>query len=227
MIKQNPTGKAAYLVNESGPRNIARACSATGCRFIHISTDFVFDGKSPLPYLPNDTPRPLGVYGDSKLQGEKAVDEETNGEALIIRTAWVYSAHGSNFVKTMLKLMRERGQLNVIYDQAGSPTWVRTLANTVWTSVVSFPKAKGIYHWTDAGVASWYDFAVAIQSEALTLGLLNKEIPIVPIRTRQYPTPAKRPSYTVLDCSRTWSDFSISPVHWMVSLKKMLRTIPS
>lgn len=214
---------AAFMVNESGPRNIARACSTAGCRFIHVSTDFVFDGKSPLPYMPEDSPQPLNVYGDSKFQGEKAVLMETNGEALIFRTAWVYSAHGNNFVKTMLGLMREREQLGVIYDQLGSPTWARSLAKTIWTAVVSFPKAKGIYHWTDAGVASWYDFATAIQDEALILGLLDKAIPIMPIRSHQYPTPAKRPANTVLDCSSTWQDFAISPIHWRASLKAMLQ----
>jgi dTDP-4-dehydrorhamnose reductase len=214
---------AAFRVNELGPGNIARACSAVGCRFIHVSTDFVFDGTSPLPYLPEDLPQPLGVYGESKFQGEKAVLKETNGETLIFRTAWVYSTHGKNFVKTMLGLMREREQLGVIYDQVGSPTWARTLAKTIWTATVFFPKASGIYHLTDAGVASWYDFAVAIQTEALALGLLDKSIPIAPIRTNQYPTPAKRPAFTVLDCSSTWRDFSISPVHWRISLKEMLR----
>ena len=213
------------MVNESGPRNVARACVEAGCRFIHVSTDFVFDGKFPLPYLPGDVPRPLGVYGDSKYQGEKAVVEETNGDALIFRTAWVYSVHGNNFVKTMLGLMREREQLGVIYDQVGSPTWARTLARTIWTAAVSFPEAKGMYHWTDAGVASWYDFAIAIQVEAVALGLLEKAIPIMPMRTSQYPTPAKRPAYTVLDCSTTWNDFSITPVHWRVSLREMLQGV--
>jgi dTDP-4-dehydrorhamnose reductase len=214
---------AAFLVNASGPGNIARACQSVGCRCIHVSTDFVFDGASPLPYLPEDEPHPLNVYGESKYQGDKRVAEETNGQALILRTAWVYSAHGNNFVKTMLGLMRDRERLTVIYDQVGSPTWARTLASTIWTAVVSFPQAKGLYHWTDAGVASWYDFAVAIQSEALTLGLLEKAIPVLPIRTSQYPTPATRPASTVLDCSSTWNDFSISPVHWRVCLQEMLR----
>ncbi|GAB6191883.1 dTDP-4-dehydrorhamnose reductase [Desulfocastanea catecholica] len=213
----------AFLVNASGPGNIARACRSTGCRCIHVSTDFVFDGASPLPYLPEDAPHPLNVYGESKYQGEKRVVEETNGQALILRTAWVYSAHGNNFVKTMLGLMRNRERLIVIYDQVGSPTWARTLATTIWTAVVSLPQAKGVYHWTDAGVASWYDFAVAIQSEALTLGLLDRAIPVMPIRTSQYPTPATRPAFTVLDCSSTWNDFAISPVHWRVCLKEMLR----
>jgi len=217
--------ETAFKVNEFGPRNIARACVAAKCRFVHVSTDFVFDGDSPLPYLPGDLPRPLGVYGESKYMGEKAVIEEANGEALIFRTAWVYSAHGNNFVKTMLSLMREREKLGVIYDQVGTPTWARTLATTIWTAAVSFPEAKGMYHWTDAGVASWYDFAVAIQVEALALGLLEKAIPIMPLRTSQYPTPAKRPAYTVFDCSSTWNDFSIAPVHWRVSLKEMLQGV--
>ena len=217
----------AYLVNQKGPGNIARSCLGAGSRFIHVSTDFVFDGRSPSPYLPDDRPHPLGVYGESKLLGERVVAEETKGQALIIRTAWVYSAYGNNFVKTMLRLMHEKEQLGVIYDQVGSPTWARTLAETIWTATISFPQAKGYYHWTDAGVASWYDFAVAIQSEALALGLLEKEIPIMPIRTSQYPTPARRPSYTVLDCSSTWKDFRISPIHWRVSLRKMLQEMSS
>jgi dTDP-4-dehydrorhamnose reductase len=216
---------AAYLVNEKGPENIAGACKAANCRLIHVSTDFVFDGTTPAPYLPEDPPRPLNVYGDSKYRGELAVVRESGGKALILRTAWVYSAHGNNFVKTMLGLMRTREQLGVIYDQTGSPTWARTLAETIWTAVVSHPRASGMYHWTDAGVASWYDFAVAIQAEALALGLLDKAIPIMPIRTSQYPTPATRPAYTVLDCSRTWKDFSISPVHWRTALTEMLREI--
>lgn len=212
----------AFAVNEHGPANIARSCHSIGCRFIHVSTDFVFDGKSPLPYMPEDQPSPLSVYGMSKHMGEKAVLKNTSGTALIFRTAWVYSSHGNNFVKTMLRLMREKDQLRVVFDQIGSPTWARTLAKTIWSSVLSHKQASGIYHWTDSGVASWYDFAVAIQHEAITLGLLERVIPILPIRTEQYPTPAKRPANSVLDCSKTWKDFSITPEHWRVRLRQML-----
>jgi dTDP-4-dehydrorhamnose reductase len=212
----------AIAVNELGAANIAIACSEIGARFIHISTDFVFNGSSPLPYMPTDTPEPLGVYGESKYNGETAVIRETANEALIFRTAWVYSAHGANFVKTMLRLMREKDTLNVIYDQAGSPTWARTLAQLIWRAIKKYPEVKGVYHWTDAGISSWYDFAIAIQSEALKQGLLDKEIPISPIRTSQYPTPAARPAYSVLDCSNTWNDFAISPTHWRLSLHDML-----
>jgi dTDP-4-dehydrorhamnose reductase len=215
--------ETAFAVNEKGPENIARSCHSVGSRFIHVSTDFIFSGNSPLPYAPEDTAEPLSIYGKSKLCGEHAALKETNGEALIFRTAWVYSAHGNNFVKTMLRLMQEKEQISVIYDQTGSPTWARTLANTIWAAALDFRNSKGIYHWTDAGIASWYDFAVAIQAEALSLGLLDKEIPISPIRTSQYPTPAKRPSNSVLDCSKTWTDFTIQPAHWRVSLNQMLK----
>lgn len=217
----------AFLVNESGPGNIAKACRISGSRFIHVSTDFIFNGNASSPYMPDDSADPLGVYGESKYKGEKAVLRETEGDALIFRTAWVYSSHGGNFVKTMLRLMKEKDHLGVIYDQVGSPTWARTLAKTIWKAVLSFPELNGVYHWTDSGVASWYDFAAAIQEEALAIGLLDKKIPLMPIRTSEYPTPAKRPAYSVLDCSKTWKDLSLSPKHWRLSLKKMLKGLNS
>ncbi|MCP3921781.1 MAG: dTDP-4-dehydrorhamnose reductase [Desulfobacterales bacterium] len=216
--------EAAYLVNETGAENLGRACAENNCRMIHVSTDFVFDGSSSRPYTSDDTPSPVGVYGLSKLKGEEAVFRETNGNALIIRTAWVYSAHGNNFVKTMLRLMAEKDQLSVVADQIGTPSWACGLAKTIWKAL-NFREVKGVFHWTDAGIASWYDFAVAIQKEALKLGLLKKRIPIKPIKTIDFPTPAKRPSYSVLDKTMTWETFGIESQHWGEALKEMMEEI--
>src|SRR3546814_8316543 len=149
---------AAARINTKGPGNLATAAAGLGARLAHVSTDFVFDGKSSRPYLPTDTPSPLGVYGATKLGGEKAV-LAAPPDALIVRTAWVYSATGHNFVHTMLRLMRERGQVSVVADQIGTPTHAASLARAIWT--LTDAEATGIHHFTDAGVASWYDFAVA------------------------------------------------------------------
>jgi dTDP-4-dehydrorhamnose reductase len=211
----------AYKVNAEGAANIARGCGKAGARLIHISTDFVFDGNKPEPYLPGDKPNPLGVYGGSKLLGENAVMDETAGQAVVLRTSWVYSAHGSNFVKTMLRLMNERDKLNVIADQVGSPTWAKDLAQAIWL-IAGKKDMQGVYHWTDDGKASWYDFAVAIQEEAHGLGLLQKTIPIKPIKTEEYSTPARRPAYSVLDKTSTLEALGCKAPHWRESLIKML-----
>jgi dTDP-4-dehydrorhamnose reductase len=210
----------AYAVNADGAENLALAAARIKARLIHISTDFIFDGKQSHPYRPQDEARPLSVYGSSKLDGETAVLKACPG-AVIIRTAWVYSCFGANFVKTMLKLMAEREQLNVVSDQVGSPTWAAGLAALVWR-FVAMQGSKGIYHWSDAGVASWYDFAVAIHEEATALGLLTKACTIRPILTQEYPTPAARPAYSVLDKSACWQVSKLEPVHWRVSLRAML-----
>jgi dTDP-4-dehydrorhamnose reductase len=214
----------AYAVNGDGAANIAKACKETGVRLLHISTDFVFDGNKAEPYLPEDEPKPMGVYGASKLQGEKSVMAETMGTAVVLRTAWVYSIHGSNFVKTMLRLMAEKDELNVVTDQIGTPTWARELAKVIWL-IAEKKKMQGIYHWTDGGVASWYDFALAIQEEALGLDLLKKTIRIRPIGTAEYPTPAKRPAYSVLDKTSIIEELGYKPPHWRESLQKMLREL--
>ncbi len=214
--------EAAYAVNRDGAANLARASREGGCRFIQVSTDFVFDGTQSRPYLPSDATRPLGVYGASKLAGEQAVMEIVGDEALILRTAWVYSSNGHNFVRTMLRLMRERESLQVVADQIGTPTWARGLAEALWRAVDL--GLTGIHHWTDAGVASWYDFAVAIQEEALAVGLLEHPIDIRPVRTIDYPTPAVRPPYSVLDKTATWDALGYEAEHWRVALRKMLGT---
>lgn len=213
----------AYAVNRDGPAHLAAAAAACGARLVHVSTDFVFDGTLGRPYRPEDPVKPLGVYGASKAAGEAAVREALGGAALILRTAWVYSAHGANFVKTMLRLMRERERLGVVADQVGTPTWARDLARALWRAAEL--GLTGTHHWTDAGVASWYDFAVAIQEEALALGLLTRPIPIDPIATADYPTPARRPAYSVLDKTAFWTALGRPAGHWRVGLRGMLKEL--
>lgn len=211
----------AFAVNAAGAGHLAQAARETGARLIHVSTDYVFDGGANTPYAPDAECRPLGVYGQSKRQGEIEVAEVLD-DALILRTAWLYSRHGANFVLTMLRLMAEREQLSVVADQVGTPTWTGTLAAAIWAAAAR-PEIGGVYHWTDAGVAGWYDFAVAIQEEAIALGKLVKPIPIAPIPTADYPTPARRPAYSVLNCTRSWRDLKVTPIHWREALRRMLR----
>ena len=214
----------AFAVNGNGPANIAGAAADIQARLIHISTDFVFDGTKSQPYLPEDNPKPVSVYGASKLQGEQSVMAETAKKALILRTGWLYSSHGSNFVKTMLKLMTTRDEISVVTDQVGTPTWSRDFAKAIY-NFSGRPDVQGIYHWTDAGIAGWYDFAVAIQEEAFQLGLLKNIVPIKPIRTEDFPTPAKRPPYSVLDKTATWQTLGYTASHWRSSLRKMLEEL--
>jgi len=212
--------EAAFGVNGQGAANLAQAARAVGAYCLQVSTDFVFDGAQSRPYLPTDRTNPLGVYGASKLAGEQLALAAYPEGVAIVRTAWLYSACGNNFVTTMLRLMGERETLGVVADQIGTPTWARGLAEALWQ--MSRVQPKGICHWTDAGVASWYDFAVAIQEEGLACGLLAREIPILPINTVDYPTPARRPSYSVLDKTGTWAALGMTPPHWRVALRGML-----
>jgi len=213
----------AFAVNATGPKNIAMAAKRSDSHLIHVSTDYVFDGTACTPYPPEATCSPIGVYGKSKRQGEINVLEVID-DPVIIRTSWLYSQSGNNFVLTMLRLMNERDEIKVVADQIGSPTWASTLAKAIW-AVVSKGNLKGIYHWSDAGVASWYDFAVAIQEEALSLGILKNAIPIHPIRTDQFPTLTERPSYSVLNSNGSWRYFNIVPLHWRAALRQMLASI--
>jgi dTDP-4-dehydrorhamnose reductase len=211
----------AYKINAIAVENIANACKTLLLHLVHISTDFVFKGDKGSPYLPQDPIEPLGIYGASKAEGEKAIIGIIPNDSCILRTSWVYSTHGNNFVKTMLKLMADKPELGIISDQIGSPTYAENLARASLLAVTN--KCIGIYHWTDTGVASWYDFAVAIQEIGIEKGLLTKTIPIKPIRTIDYPTPAKRPSYSVLDKTSTTEDFSQLPlIHWRTQLDKMM-----
>jgi dTDP-4-dehydrorhamnose reductase len=212
--------EAAQLGNIEAPRVLAQECARRGIRLLHVSTDFVFDGKASQPYRPESPANPLGVYARSKRDGELAV-QSALPSALILRTGWVYSRFGNNFVKTMLRLMDERDEISVVSDQVGTPTWARGLAMAIWAAAAK-RELHGIYHWSDAGVCSWYDFAVAIYEDARTLDLLHREVKIRPITTAEYPTPAQRPVYSVLDKSNSWLDFSLDGVHWRQQLRAML-----
>ena len=209
----------ADRINHLAVREIATLCRKNRIRLVHISTDFVFSGQNHKPWLPEDTPDPISEYGRSKLKGEQAVLEILDNP-LIVRTAWLYSGHGSNFVKTMLNLMNEKPSLTVIDEQISTPTWARGLADIVWQAVGK--NLSGIYHWTDAGVASWYDFAVAIQELALDLGLIKTAVPILPVPATAFPTPAQRPLYSVLDKTATLQALETPPAHWRTRLKTML-----
>ncbi|MEI8622625.1 dTDP-4-dehydrorhamnose reductase [Pseudoalteromonas sp. B129b] len=220
----------AYAVNEQGAANLANACKHINAKLIHVSTDFVFDGTNTLPYTATDATNPLGVYGASKLAGEQAINEILGSQATIVRTAWVYSVFGNNFVKTMLRLMAEKEQLGIVGDQVGTPTWAAGLANMLWAlvakasseQVLNTENTATILNWTDAGVASWYDFAVAIQELAIEQGLLTKSIPISAIPAASYPTPAKRPAFSVLNKAQAEELSGVKTVHWRTQLKAML-----
>lgn len=212
--------EAAFAVNAQGAANLAMAACDADAYYLLVSTDFVFDGTQSSPYLPTDQTNPLGVYGATKLAGEQQALAVYPAGMAVVRTAWLYSAFGNNFVTTMLRLMTERESIGVVADQTGTPTWGRSLAEALWRMCHLRP--KGIHHWTDAGVASWYDFAVAIQEEGLSLGLLTREISIKPINTIDYPTPARRPAYSVLDKSETWAALGMTPLHWREGLRRML-----
>ncbi len=210
----------AIAINTTGAANLAQACKDNNIRLIQVSTDFVFDGKACTPY-PVDAPtNPDGYYGLTKRDGDLRVQEILGDNAFIIRTSWLYSANGNNFVKTMLKFMKERESLGIIADQIGTPTWANSLAQAIWRAIEK--NITGIYHWSDAGVASWYDFAYAIMEEGVTLGLLDKEIEINPITTADYPTPASRPCYSVMDKTSTWQALEMKSEHWRVALRQMM-----
>ena len=214
----------AHAVNADAVGQMARACAAARIRFVHVSTDFVFDGSSGRPYRPEDATHPLSVYGASKLAGERQIAARTDLDWCVVRTAWVYSNNGRNFVLTMLRLFNERPVVRVVADQVGAPTSAASLADCLWRAATS-NRLRGIAHFTDAGVASWYDFALAIYEEASQLGLVNKSVDVQPIQTNDYPTPARRPSYSVLDVTATRAALNLTPVHWRVNLRKVLREL--
>ncbi|KPP94407.1 MAG: dTDP-4-dehydrorhamnose reductase [Erythrobacter sp.] len=207
----------ARAINSDAVGIMAEAMEETGGKLVHVSTDFVFDGAGARAYRPGDEPAPLSAYGRTKAEGEA----HCRASDLLVRTAWVYEAGGANFVRTMLRLMKERGEVAVVADQIGSPTWATGLARTIWALVER--EANGIFHHSDAGVASWYDFAVAIAEEGLALGLLDRLPTIRPITTADYPTPARRPAFSLLDCRATREAIGDAPVHWRENLRHMLR----
>jgi dTDP-4-dehydrorhamnose reductase len=211
--------ETALAINGTAVGTLADAARRIGARFVHVSTDFVFDGTAGTPYAPDAPANPLSAYGRTKLVGEKLAGEN----AIIVRTAWVYAPVGNNFVRTMLRLMSERPEVRVVADQIGTPTYAPALAEALWRLVAA--QAQGLYHYTDSGVASWYDFAVAIQEEGMAAGLLAQAAKVVPINTADFPTPAHRPSYSVLDKSRTFDIIGGPAPHWRDHLRRMIAEI--
>lgn len=201
----------ATLINVDGARNLAKICSNFDCTLIHISTDFVFDGKKTTPYSEDDPTNPTGVYGQTKLDGERAI-EAVGGKYFIIRTSWVYSQFGNNFMKTMLRLASERNTLSVVDDQIGTPTNAVDLAKAILIIIKSAKPAYGIYNFSNEGAASWFDFA----SEIFRINQVS--INLKPIPTEAFPTPAKRPAYSVLDKSKIMEVFGIEGVRWQDAL---------
>ncbi len=212
--------EVARQINETAVGAMARAAARSGCRLLHLSTDFVFDGRSNRAYLPTDRTNPLSVYGATKLGGEQQVLDHGR-DAIVLRTAWVYASTGRNFALTMLRLMRERDEVRVVADQIGTPSWTTGIAQAIW-GLIDSAAAAGMYHWTDLGIATWYDFAVAIQEEALTRGLLSRAVPVIPISTADYPTPATRPAFSVLNTEATRALVKAPARHWRHNLRMML-----
>lgn len=207
----------AFRINAEAPGWLAQWCASHGSQFLHVSTDFVFNGRATAPYRELDSTDPLGQYGLSKLAGERAVTT-AYPEATIVRTGWVYSRYGHNFVKTMLRLMAERDELRVVNDQVGTPTWAKGLAQACW----GLAGQSGLYHWSDEGQCTWYDFALAIRELARERGLLSRCPEITPIMAADYPTPALRPAYSVLDKQRSWEALATRGLPWQEQLATML-----
>ena len=210
----------AEKVNAFGPANLAEACKIYNTTFIHVSTDFVFDGNKNVQYSEDDETNPINVYGETKLKGESLIQEKLE-EYFILRTSWLYSTFGNNFVKTMQRLGRERDNLGIIVDQVGTPTYARDLAKAIMTIVDTESTSYGIYHYSNEGIASWYDFAKAIFDYSNIVVELN------PIPTSQYPTPAKRPNFSVMDKSKIKENIKINIPHWTESLKECIALIES
>lgn len=211
----------ADRLNRLAPANLAAAAAATGATLIHISTDYVFDGTAHVPYTEQAPTAPLGVYGRTKLAGEQAV-EASGCSYLILRTAWLYSAFGNNFLKTMLRLTAERESLNVVFDQIGTPTYAGDLALGIFSVIEGqqFRGHEGLYHFSNEGVSSWYDFAVEIAAAAG-----HDKCRIEPCHTAEYPSKAPRPAYSVLDKSKFKTTFGIEIPHWRESMLYCLKTM--
>jgi len=212
----------AFRVNADSPGHLASAAGRVGARLIHVSTDFVFDGERGRAYRPADEAAPMNAYGRSKLAGEWRLREVAGDTAVVIRTAWVYARQGRNFVNTMLRLMAEREQVRVVVDQIGSPTWARSLAEVIWSMILTPGVKGGTYHFTDAGAASWYDFAVAVREEGRAAGLLKNPADVVPVTTEEFPTPAGRPPFSVLACHLPAELADHRRRHWREALRGML-----
>lgn len=215
----------AMAINATAPKAIAIGAQDIGAKVLHISTDYVFNGQNYTPYKEGDRPDPLGIYGKSKLLGEIGIKENCDRN-LILRTAWVYGSRGhGNFVKTMLRLGAERTELKVVADQIGSPSWSYDIALAITQLLaksLTDESIKGIYHFTNSGVASWYDLALATLDEAKQLGFPLKVEQVVPITTAEFPTPTQRPAYSVLAKTKITETLGMHPPYWRDSLRKML-----
>jgi dTDP-4-dehydrorhamnose reductase len=210
--------KAAYSINAKGVGNIALVANELHIKLLHISTDYVFDGTSTVPYKEDDPTSPINEYGRTKLEGEKKC-LINNPEAIIIRTSWVYSSYGNNFVKTMIRLMKERTEIGVVSDQWGNPTYAADLAEAILKIIVSDKWIHGIYHYSNDANISWHQFAERIATE------INSTCIIKSLTTEQYPTPAKRPSYSVLNKEKIQDSYSIKIYDWQESLVKCIKLI--
>lgn len=220
----------AMAVNGAAPQAFAETILETGGRLLQVSTDFVFNGRQGSPYQLDQVRDPLGVYGRTKAVGEEAVEKVLagTGRGVILRTSWVMGPVGKNFALTMLRLHRERGtsgeNLGVVADQVGCPTATHTLAAACWR-VITDGITEAVLHWSDAGAASWYDVAVAVGELGKELKLVEHMATVKPLTTAEYPTPAERPSYSLLDCSQTRRELGLPAIHWRQALRKLLETV--
>lgn len=222
VVDKAETDKAiAYQINALSVDQIAKQCKSINCILIQVSTDYVFDGLKNQPYKPTDSTNPINYYGQTKLLGEQATLNASN-KNIVVRTGWVYNKTGKNFVNTMLRLMKEKPSINVVNDQLGSPTYSPNLAAALMQMVIKIYqcnyqlKYQNIYHFSNAGIISWYDFAVAIKQQ------INSNCEVNAIASSNYPTPAKRSSYSVMDCSDITKDFGVDLIDWKTSLKECL-----
>lgn len=213
------TPEAAARANAQGPERLASACARHGAWLTHVSTDYVFDGRQGHPYGRDAQPNPLSVYGRTKLEGERAVLRALADRSIVVRASWLYSATGG-FLGRMLALMRSRAELSVVSDQLSAPTAASGLATVLWT--LTSRRVPGLWHWCDSGCASWYDFAVAIAEEAVRQGLLPTAPAIIAIGTAEYPTPAARPAYSLLDKRPTEQLLGMRAPHWRTALRETL-----
>ena len=220
----------AYKINSESPYFIAKALKEIGGNMIYLSTDYVFNGLNSTPYKPYDPRDPLGVYGASKVQGEDKIQSllKSSNQSIVLRTSWLMGPKGKNFALTMLRLIRERDTLNIVSDQIGSPTSTNSLSRLCWHLIEKSSKGgslPSVLHWSDAGVASWYDIAYAIAELGKELNMIQDAADIFPINSSQYPTVAKRPNYSVLDITDTISEGDFYPIHWRKELKEILRQV--
>ncbi len=211
--------ETAMLVNGRAPGMLARACAESGAWLVHIGTDYVFDGQKPTPYREGDIPAPVSFYGASKLEGEKAVLEYERGT--VVRTSWLYSTYGHNFFNTIMRLTSEKDELNVVYDQAGTPTYARDLARVLLSIVVNSLSGNGnygkeLFHYSNEGICSWYDFAFEI------VMLTGRHCKVRPVETEHFPMPARRPHYSVMNKAKIRSWLSLDIPHWKESLRNCI-----